>query len=119
MVTPAHIVPEWYFLPFYAILRSIPHKLGGVITMGVAIVFLAFLPFLMPRYYTRSFFLRPLSRKLFWVFVVVVVILGWIGQNIVESPFIEIGQIATVFYFAYLLILLPGVAWLEYSLIKS
>jgi ubiquinol-cytochrome c reductase cytochrome b subunit len=65
MVTPTHIVPEWYFLPFYAILRSIPHKLGGVITMVVAIVCLAFLPFMMPRVHTRSMFLRPISRKLF------------------------------------------------------
>jgi ubiquinol-cytochrome c reductase cytochrome b subunit len=65
MVTPTHIVPEWYFLPFYAILRSIPHKLGGVITMVVAIVCLVVLPFLMPKSHVRSFFLRPISRKFF------------------------------------------------------
>ena len=64
MVTPAHIVPRMIFLPFYAILRSIPHKLGGVVAMVVAIC-LAFLPFLMPRLQTRSFVLRPISRKLF------------------------------------------------------
>ena len=119
MVTPTHIVPEWYFLPFYAILRSIPHKLGGVITMVVAIVCLAFLPFMMPRVHTRSMFLRPISRKLFWFFVFIVIILGWIGQNIVESPYIEIGQIATVLYFLYLLVLVPGIAWLEVYLIKT
>jgi len=104
MVTPAHIVPEWYFLPFYAILRSIPHKLGGVVAMVVAIICLAFLPFLMPRLQTRSFVLRPISRKLFWFFVMIVLILGWIGQNIVESPYIEIGQLATFLYFFYLLV---------------
>jgi ubiquinol-cytochrome c reductase cytochrome b subunit len=65
LVTPAHIVPEWYFLPFYAILRSIPHKLGGVVAMVVAILCLAVMPFLMPRLQTRSFLLRPISRKLF------------------------------------------------------
>ena len=119
MVTPAHIVPEWYFLPFYAILRSIPHKLGGVVAMVVAIICLAFLPFLMPRLQTRSFVLRPISRKLFWFFVMIVLILGWIGQNIVESPYIEIGQLATFLYFFYLLVLVPGIAWLEVYLVNS
>jgi len=68
--------PHWQFLPFYAILRSIPHKLGGVVAMVVAIVCLAFLPFLMPRLHTRSLFLRPISRKFFWFFVFIVLILG-------------------------------------------
>jgi len=76
MVTPTHIVPEWYFLPFYAILRSIPHKLGGVITMGVAIICLCMLPFLMPQFYGCSFYLRPISRKFFWLFISIVFILG-------------------------------------------
>jgi ubiquinol-cytochrome c reductase cytochrome b subunit len=64
-------------------------------------------------------FLRPISRKFFWFFVFIVLILGWIGQNIVESPYIEIGQIATVLYFLYLLVLVPGLAWLEVYLIKT
>jgi ubiquinol-cytochrome c reductase cytochrome b subunit len=74
---------------------------------------------MMPRVHTRSMFLRPISRKLFWFFVFIVIILGWIGQNIVESPYIEIGQIATVLYFLYLLVLVPGIAWLEVYLIKT
>ena len=119
MVTPAHIVPEWYFLPFYAILRSIPHKLGGVVAMVLAIICLAFMPFLMPRLQTRSFFLRPISRKFFWLFVANVLILGWIGGNIVETPYIEIGQLATVFYFLYLLVIVPGLAWLEVYIVKN
>jgi quinol-cytochrome oxidoreductase complex cytochrome b subunit len=73
----------------------------------------------MPKSHVRSFFLRPISRKFFWVFISIIFILGWIGQNIVESPFIEIGQIATIFYFFYLLILVPGLAWLELFLIKK
>ena len=87
--------------------------------MVVAILCLAVIPFLMPRLQTRSFLLRPISRKLFWLFVADVLVLGWIGQNIVESPYIEIGQLATVFYFVYLLVLVPGVAWLEVYLIKN
>jgi len=106
LVTPPHIVPEWYFLPFYAILRSIPDKLFGVIAMLAAIVVLAVIPFLhRPQY--RSLQFRPISRFLFWFFVSDCVILGWIGSQPAEYPFIGIGQLATVFYFGYLLVLLP------------
>jgi ubiquinol-cytochrome c reductase cytochrome b subunit len=119
MVTPAHIVPEWYFLPFYAILRSIPDKLGGVIAMVGAIILLIFLPFITPTLNTRSSAFRPITRKLFWLHVGNFLILGWIGGNIVETPFIEIGQISTVFYFFYFLVLLPGGSWLEVYLMKN
>jgi len=119
MVTPAHIVPEWYFLPFYAILRSIPDKLGGVIAMVGAILLLLLLPFITPTLHTRSSAFRPITRKLFWFQVGNCMVLGWIGGNIVETPFIEIGQIATVFYFLYFLVLLPGGAWLEVYLMKN
>jgi quinol-cytochrome oxidoreductase complex cytochrome b subunit len=119
LVTPAHIVPEWYFLPFYAILRSIPDKLGGVVAMAGAILILAAIPFIIPRLNIRSSLFRPIARKLFWFQVVNCVILGWIGQNVVEYPYIEIGQIATAFYFIYFLVLLPGLVVLENALLLT
>jgi len=106
MSTPAHIVPEWYFLPFYAILRSIPDRLGGVAAMGGAIVVLLFLPFLNTSE-VRSAAFRPIFRKLFWLFFANFLLLGWIGQEVVESPYIFIGQIGTAFYFFFLLFLMP------------
>jgi ubiquinol-cytochrome c reductase cytochrome b subunit len=118
MSTPAHIVPEWYFLPFYAILRSIPDKLGGVVAMGGAIVILLFLPFINTSEVRSSTF-RPLYRKLFWFIFADFLLLGWVGQEIVETPFIEIGQIGTVFYFAYFLILIPALGILENRLIRT
>jgi len=117
MVTPAHIVPEWYFLPFYAILRSIPDKLGGVIAMGGAIVILMALP-LFNTSNIRSSFFRPLHRKIFWLFAANYLILGWIGQNPVEDPYVLIGQLSTLFYFAYIVIILPGLGLLERILIE-
>jgi quinol-cytochrome oxidoreductase complex cytochrome b subunit len=118
MSTPAHIVPEWYFLPFYAILRSIPDKLGGVAAMGGAIVILLFLPFINTSE-VRSATFRPIYRKLFWFIFADFLLLGWIGQEIVETPFVEIGQIATVFYFFYFLVLIPVMGLLESSLVRS
>jgi ubiquinol-cytochrome c reductase cytochrome b subunit len=112
MVTPAHIVPEWYFLPFYAILRSIPDKLGGVICMAASLVVLVLLPFLNTSKVRSSIF-RPLYRKAFWWFFVNSVILGWIGQKVVEYPYVEIGQIATVLYFIYFLIIIPLLGYIE------
>jgi ubiquinol-cytochrome c reductase cytochrome b subunit len=119
MVTPPHIVPEWYFLPFYAILRSIPDKLGGVLAMFGSILLLLVIPFIIPKLNIRSSLFRPIARKLFWCQVVNCVILGWIGQNVVEYPYIEVGQAATVFYFAYFLILLPGLVLLENKLLST
>lgn len=118
MVTPPHIVPEWYFLPFYAILRSIPDKLGGVIAMGGALVILLFLPFI-HQSEIRSAAFRPLYRKGFWLFAVNFVILGWIGQNVVETPFIEIGQVSTVIYFFYILVFIPGLSLLEKLMMRA
>jgi ubiquinol-cytochrome c reductase cytochrome b subunit len=118
MSTPAHIVPEWYFLPFYAILRSIPDKLGGVVAMGGAIVILLFLPFINTSEVRSSTF-RPLYRKLFWFIFADFLLLGWVGQEIVETPFIEIGQIGTLFYFLYFLVLIPALGLLENRLIRT
>jgi ubiquinol-cytochrome c reductase cytochrome b subunit len=112
MVTPAHIVPEWYFLPFYAILRSIPDKLGGVLAMFGSIAILALLPILNTSNIRSSFF-RPLHRQFFWLFIADVILLGWIGGCPVEDPYVLIGQLAAVYYFAYFLVILPGLGLLE------
>lgn len=117
MVTPAHIVPEWYFLPFYAVLRSIPDKLGGVAAMGGAIVLLGLMPWLNTAEVRSSAF-RPIYRKLFWFVLADFLILGWIGQNEVETPYVEVGQLATVIYFAFFLVLVPGLGKLESMLMR-
>ncbi|YP_001874759.1 apocytochrome b (mitochondrion) [Hemiselmis andersenii] len=112
MVTPAHIVPEWYFLPQYAILRSIPHKLGGVVAMLSSLLILLILPYV-GLSETRSSSFRLLRRKLFWIFVLNFLILGWIGGCAPESPYLEIGQVATVFYFAYFIVITPALGVIE------
>jgi ubiquinol-cytochrome c reductase cytochrome b subunit len=106
MVTPTHIVPEWYFLPFYAILRSVPNKLGGVVLLLLSIIVLFLFPFFI-RPSIRSNFFKPMHKVFYWFFVFNCVILGWIGGKSIETPFYEIGQIATAFYFIYFIILLP------------
>lgn len=117
LVTPAHIVPEWYFLPFYAILRSIPDKLGGVVAMVSAILALLTLPVTNVSKIRSSEF-RIFYSFLFWFLVSDFFILGWIGQQPVETPFIEIGQIATVLYFALIILLLPISGKIEYIFAK-
>nr|YP_010199692.1 apocytochrome b [Gracilaria domingensis]UAD89600.1 apocytochrome b [Gracilaria domingensis] len=112
MITPAHIVPEWYFLPFYAILRSIPHKLGGVIAMISAILVLALLPWIHSTEVRSSRF-RPVYRFLYWTMLGCCLILGWIGGMPVEEPFVLIGQIASFYYFIYFLCILPLLGNLE------
>jgi ubiquinol-cytochrome c reductase cytochrome b/c1 subunit len=111
-VTPAHIVPEWYYLPFYAILRSIPNKLAGVVAMFGAIVILAFLPWL-DTARTRSSKYRPLAKQFFWIFVVVCILLGYLGAQPPEGIYVIAGRILTVMYFAYFLILLPLLSRIE------
>jgi quinol-cytochrome oxidoreductase complex cytochrome b subunit len=118
MVTPAHIVPEWYFLPFYAILRSIPHKLGGVIAMFAALLVLFLLPYLNTSEIRSSSF-RPLHRQFFWLLVLDYFILGWIGGCAPETPYLEIGQVATFFYFFYFLFIVPFLGILEKKLLNS
>jgi quinol-cytochrome oxidoreductase complex cytochrome b subunit len=112
MVTPAHIVPEWYFLPFYAILRAIPDKLGGVVAMVGAILINLALPLLNTSNIRSSLF-RPFHKIIFWMFVANFGLLMWLGQCPVESPYIEISQISALFYFAYYLVILPGLGLLE------
>ena len=104
--TPAHIVPEWYFLPFYAILRAIPDKLGGVIAMFSAIFVLFLLPWL-DTSKVRSATFRPIYKILFWIFLIDAIVLGWVGSKPAEGVYIIISRIATFYYFLHFLILLP------------
>ena len=110
--TPAHIVPEWYFLPFYAILRAIPDKLGGVIAMISAIMILFFLPWL-DTSKVRSATFRPIYKKIYWLLIVDLIILTWVGGNAPEGKFIIIGRIATIYYFVHILLLMPIVGLIE------
>lgn len=119
MVTPPHIVPEWYFLPYYAILRSItfdifiiPAKLGGVIAMFASIILLALLPWL-DSSKTRSAKFRPVFKWFFWVFVLDTLLLGYLGAKPAEQPYVVISQAATAYYFFHLLVLMPLLSKLE------
>ena len=111
-VTPAHIVPEWYYLPFYAILRAIPNKLGGVVAMFGAIIILAFLPWL-DSAKTRSSRYRPLAKQFFWIFVAVCVLLGWLGGKPAEGIYVIAARVLTFYYFAHFLIILPILSRIE------
>nr|AHH25212.1 cytochrome b [Lagocephalus lunaris]AHH25213.1 cytochrome b [Lagocephalus lunaris] len=116
LVTPAHIKPEWYFLFAYAILRSIPNKLGGVLALLASILILMIVPFLHTSK-QRSLTFRPLTQLLFWALVADVAILTWIGGMPVEDPYVIIGQIASVIYSAVFLVLMPAVSWFENKLL--
>ena len=115
MQTPPHIVPEWYFLPSYAILRAIPNKLLGVIALFAAVLIPAILPFVSTSE-IRSSLYRPIHQFFFWLLLADFLLLGYLGQQIPESPFIEIGQIAAVYYFAYFLVIIPSLGRLEKNL---
>jgi len=115
MVTPASIVPEWYLLPFYAILRSIPNKLLGVVAMFGSLLILLILP-LVDLSRIRGSTFRPLMKLAFWLFVVDFFILMWIGSQHPDSPYLEIGQVATAFYFAWFLIFVPLIGLSENTL---
>ncbi len=112
LVTPAHIVPEWYFLPFYAILRAIPDKLGGVLAMFGAIAMLFILPWL-DTSRVRSATYRPAYRIFFWLFAVNCVALGWLGSRPAEGGYVIASQLCTAYYFAHFLIILPVLGFLE------
>ncbi|MCX5578013.1 cytochrome b [Kaistia terrae] len=106
LVTPAHIVPEWYFLPFYAILRSVPDKLGGVIAMFGAIAVLFVVPWL-DTSKVRSANFRPLYRQFFWILVIVSIGLGYLGSRPAEGGYVIASRILTIYYFAHFLVILP------------
>ncbi|NP_008776.1 cytochrome b (mitochondrion) [Chelonia mydas] len=115
--TPPHIKPEWYFLFAYAILRSIPNKLGGVLALLFSILIL----FLMPTLHTskqRTASFRPLTQILFWSLVADLLVLTWIGGQPVEDPFIIIGQVASTFYFLILLLLMPAAGMIENKMLN-
>jgi ubiquinol-cytochrome c reductase cytochrome b/c1 subunit len=106
LVTPAHIVPEWYLLPFYAILRAIPSKLGGVIFMFSAIFILMLLPWL-DTSKVRSAIFRPIYKKFFWLLVFVVILLGYLGAKPPEGIYLVLSRLATAYYFIHFLLILP------------
>nr|YP_009772689.1 cytochrome b [Gymnodiptychus pachycheilus weiheensis]AJD22306.1 cytochrome b [Gymnodiptychus pachycheilus weiheensis]QIZ11237.1 cytochrome b [Gymnodiptychus pachycheilus weiheensis] len=112
LVTPPHIKPEWYFLFAYAILRSIPNKLGGVLALLFSILVLMLVP-LLHTSKQRGLTFRPITQFLFWTLVADVIILTWIGGMPVEYPFVIIGQIASALYFALFLVFMPLAGWVE------
>jgi len=112
MVTPDHIVPEWYFLPFYAVLRAVPDKLYGVIALLLAILVLAVLPFTVQAR-TLSLQFRPLARFAFYAFAADAALLGWVGGKLAAAPYVAVGQTLTIGYFGYFLVVLPLVDKIE------
>nr|ABB54841.1 cytochrome b [Pseudotolithus typus] len=117
LVTPPHIKPEWYFLFAYAILRSIPNKLGGVLALLASILVLMVVPILHTSK-QRGLTFRPVTQFLFWTLIANVLILTWIGGMPVEHPFIIIGQIASLLYFSLFLVFFPLAGWLENKVLE-
>jgi ubiquinol-cytochrome c reductase cytochrome b/c1 subunit len=112
LVTPTHIVPEWYYLPFYAILRAIPSKLGGVIAMFGSILILFALPWL-DTSKVRSGAYRPIFKSFFWIFAIVCVVLGYLGSKPADGVYVILARIFTAYYFAHFIIILPLLGLLE------
>ena len=116
LVTPVHIMPEWYFLFAYAILRAIPNKLGGVIALVASILVLLIIP-IVHTSKLKGLTFRPLAKFAYWLFMMNFILLTWIGSKPVEEPFILIGQVSSIFYFSYFLILIPLLGIVENNLL--
>jgi len=112
LVTPTHIVPEWYLLPFYAILRSVPDKLGGVLLLFASLFILIALPWL-DRSKVRSAIFRPIYKNFFWLLILDVLVLGYMGAMPAEGVYLLIARIATGYYFLHFLIILPLLSSVE------
>ena len=115
LITPEHIVPEWYFLPFYAILRAIPFKLLGVLAMLGSILILFVLPWL-DTCKVRSCRFRPVYKQFYWIFIFNFIVLGWVGSKVPEGHYLIISRICTTYYFVHFLIILPILGMFEKTL---
>ena len=112
LITPTHIVPEWYLLPFYAILRSVPDKLGGVILLFASIFILLALPWL-DRSKVRSSVFRPIYKQFFWILIIDVLVLGYMGAMPAEGTYLLIARVGTIYYFSHFLVILPLLSSVE------
>jgi ubiquinol-cytochrome c reductase cytochrome b subunit len=119
LVTPAHIVPEWYFLPLYAVLRSVPNKLLGLFLIACFIICVILMPFINKNIIIRSAIFRPIYGFVVWIFFFVCFLLGWIGSLPVISPFLEIGQLVTFLYFFIIIIIFPYINYFEKSIYNT
>jgi ubiquinol-cytochrome c reductase cytochrome b subunit len=113
MVTPTHIVPEWYFLPFYTVLESIPGKGGGILGMGFSIIAIFLLPLLDKGTIIKTPKVRIIWRFFFWSFVFNFIFLGWLGEQPAEEFYVTLGRVSTFYYFFFLTVLLPFIGKLE------
>jgi quinol-cytochrome oxidoreductase complex cytochrome b subunit len=118
-VTPKSIVPEWYFLPFYTVLKSIPNKEGGIIAMGLSLVSLILLPLIDKETLIKTPQIRFLWKSLFWFFVFNFIFLGWLGEQPAEEFYVFLGQISTCFYFLSVWFLIPFVGRIETLLLSK
>jgi ubiquinol-cytochrome c reductase cytochrome b subunit len=116
LVTPTHIVPEWYLLTFYAILRSVPDKLAGVLCMGSAILVLLLLP-VIGQFKIKSSKFNLVHQFFFWSFISNAIFLLWLGAQLVAAPYVILSQLSTVVYFAYFLIILPILSYIEFKVL--
>jgi ubiquinol-cytochrome c reductase cytochrome b subunit len=114
--TPSRVVPEWYFIPFYAILRSIPHKAGGIIAMGSSVLVLLIIPFINSSSIRNTTY-RPIFKFCFWAFIIDFAFLLWVGKKRVKKTFVYAGQVATVYYFIFFFILIPLISRIELVLV--
>ena len=118
METPKHLVQEWYFLPFYAILGSIPHKAAGIVAMVWAILIMLIIPFSYTGYIRNTTYNRPIFKIFYWLLLANFITLMWVGQAPITDPFIHLGQVASIYHFGFFLILVPIIGIIETKLIN-